>query len=163
MAISSTFGCGMWSVCCVGVFVLIASSAMVREGGFVVVGSYFGHCFVTCPNSLHLQQFGWSVVTNTQYWISSHVTTKDRGIFYILVVWSLVCARIPVLALRKDSLETNLTWFLMNAFSKISFGIVSETFERIIRWAGLISGLISTFWLLMYLNLFVRFISFESK
>ena len=75
--------CGLFVA---SVYSLIASSAVVREGGFVVVGSYFGHCFVTCPNSLHLQQFGWSVVTNTQYWISSHVTTKDRGIFYILVV-----------------------------------------------------------------------------
>ena len=62
-----------------------------KGGGGGVVGSYFGHCFTMCPGSLHLKQFGWSVVANIRCWVSSYDTIKDGGILSTSSGFTYIC------------------------------------------------------------------------
>ena len=89
MVVFSAFGCGVCSsVCCVGAWVLTVSSSVVEEGGG---GWSFGHCLAMCPGSLHLKQFGWSVVANIRYWVSSYDTIKDGGILSTSSGFTYIC------------------------------------------------------------------------
>ena len=50
-------------------------------------------------------------------------------------------------------LDNSLTLFLLNVFSIWLFGIIGETFDNIIHWAGRTIGLISMFALFMSIDL----------